>query len=179
MHGYDLFQGVDMWGMVKLHERLAIAAKIIDLMAASEIRFIIRGIDRGAQRRRYPDAYAPYPMILTHLAREVDKVAGEMSETARITCDEYHQHDRHRAMLDRHRTLGTPGYQRTKLPNISGDLAFLPSHESALIQAADIVAYLRHRIALRPSPPYKEKRARDHLWRKVEAMSLQDYCWIP
>lgn len=179
VHGYDLFQGVDMWGDVRLFERLAISAKIINLMAEADIRFVVRGIDRAAQRRRYPEAYSPYPMILTHVAREVDRLAGERKTYAEITCDEYHQHDRHRAMLDRHRTLGTPGYRRSTLPNIRGDLTFLPSHESALIQAADIVAYLRHRIALRPSPPYKEKRARGHLWAKVEAMLLHEYCWVP
>lgn len=179
VHGYDLFQGVDPWGDAPLFERLAIAAKIIDLMAQADIRFIIRGIDRAAQRRRYPEAYAPYPMMLTHLAREVDHFAGSRQTTARMTCDEYHEHDRHRAMMDRHRTLGAPGYRKTKLPNIEGDLRFMPSHESALIQAADIVAYLRHRIASRPSPPPKERRARARLWRKIEGMLIHDYCWIP
>jgi hypothetical protein len=179
VHGHELFQGARMWGDTRLHERLAIAAKVIDLMEAANIKFVIRGIDRAAQRARYPEAYSPYPLVLTHTARQLDRIAGEVQSLIRITCDEIHEHDRHRAMIDRHRTLGTPGYRRSKLPNLDGDLTFVASHESALIQAADLVAYLRHRRATKPNPSGRERRARDHLWTKVDRMLLHDFCWQP
>lgn len=179
VHGHELFQGARMWGGARLHERLAIAAKVIDLMEAAGIKFVIRGIDRAAQRAKYSTVYAPYPMVLTHTAKELDRIAGDVQSLIRITCDEIHEHDRHRAMIDRHRVLGTPGYRRSMLPNVDGELAFVASHESALIQAADLIAYLRHRMATRPNPPRAERRARDHLWSKVDRMLLHDYCWKP
>lgn len=179
VHGYELFQGRDMWGDVRVHERMAIAAKVIDLMESAGIQFIVRGIDRGAQRRRYRTAFHPYPMVLTHIAQQVDEFASDRGEKARIVCDEYEEHDRHRAMLNRHRISGAPTYKGSKLPNIDGELQFVRSHDSALIQAADIVAYLRHRIACNPRPAYRERRTRDHLWSKVDRMLIHDYCWRP
>lgn len=179
VHGYDLFQGAGPWGAVKLHERIAIAAKIINLMAEADIRFVIRGLDRVAQQQKYRDPYPPYPMILTHITRAINDIAGERKTKARVVCDEIHQHDRHRAMIERYRDRGTPGYAKSKLERIDGQLTFVESHASSLIQAADLVAYLRHRIASRPDVGYQERRARNHLWGKIERLTVHDYCWRP
>lgn len=179
VHGFEIFQGASMWGDTGIHERIEVAAKVLQVVADHDIRFIVRGIDRAAQRKKYPEAYEPYPMILTHVMREVDRQARLRGTEARIVCDEIDQHDRHRAMLERHRTKGTPGYNSSQLGALVGTLEFVRSDESAMVQAADIVAYLRHRQAFKPNPARPERRARARLNRIIESKIDHDYCWEP
>lgn len=121
------------------------------------MQIIIRGIDRAAQRRRYPEAYEPHPMILTHILREVDSLLASSEPGVGLLRPDP-QARLSRAMLERHRTAGTPGYKRTTLSEHEGQLEFVRSIDSPLIQAAGIVAYLRHRRAPEPNPTRSERR---------------------
>lgn len=179
VHGYELFQGSSIWGGAPLHERLSIAGKVLSIVAENDVRFIVRGIDRAAQRRRYPQAYEPYPMILTHVMREVDRYAKARRTEATLICDEIEQHDRHRSMLERHRVRGTPGYNTTTLSAVVGSLEFVKSETSAMVQAADIVAYLRHRMASVPEPIRAQRRSREKLWSIISGQVEHDFIWVP
>jgi hypothetical protein len=179
LHSYELLQGEGPWQVVDLHDRLSFAGQALGLLRDHRVEFVIRGMDRAAQRRRYTTLYEPYGMVLTHLMRQVHILAEERSAHARIVCDEIHQHDRHRAMLERHRAQGTPGYNPTKLASVVGALDFVTSHSEPLIQAADLVAYFAHRRASRPHPRRAELRARTNLWRIVEPQIIHEYCWQP
>ena len=179
IHGHEIMQGKGPWVAVPLAERLSVMGRVLQELRRHDVRFIIRGLDRVAQRRRYRDVFEPYPMILTHVLRTANAYASEGDQRIRLVCDEIDQHDRHRAMLERHRHQGTPGYQRTTLEQVYGQLTFQSSIKSPMIQAADVVAYLRHRIAAKPAPDRRELRARRSLWRIVEPLIDHDYVWKP
>lgn len=116
VHGYELFQGRGAWEGVSLQERLLVAYRVPGAVRAAGVAFIIRRIDRAAQRRRYPGAYEPYPMILTYVMREVDRLALSRETEATITYDEIHQRDRHRGMRERGRF---PGHVLASEPTIA------------------------------------------------------------
>ncbi|KQY58364.1 hypothetical protein ASD11_01470 [Aeromicrobium sp. Root495] len=179
LHGYEIFQGAGPWGGVDLSTRLSVAGRVLQVVAEHDVAFIIRGIDRVAQAKKYNDAYEPYPLVLTHIFQEIDKHAGVIGERAHVTCDEIHQHDRHRAMLDRQRMTGTPTYNPSKLQRIVDRLEFISSDQSRMIQAADIVAYLKHRAVSRPNARRPERRARQRLWNIIDSQVAHDYCWEP
>lgn len=179
IHGQELFQGSGPWVDVGLHERLAVAGRVLQIVRDHDVRFVIRGIDRAAQRRKYPVALAPYSLVLTRQMKALNQYAGERKEEIEVTCDEIDKHDRHRAALERHRRQGTPGYVSSKLGNVFGELNFVKSTDSAMIQAADVVAYLRHRHVVKVNPTRSERRAREGLTRIVGDKVDHDYCWKP
>lgn len=179
LHGYELLQGVGPWRDVPLPQRLELAARALEVARECGVRFIMRGLDRQAQQRKYREVYEPYGVVLTHLAKEVNSFAHARSTPVHIICDEIHHDDRHRAMIERHRRQGTPGYSVSKLQSVIGSLEFVASSSSGMIQIADLVAYLRHRMATRPNPPRPERRSRDRLWRIIQAQVEQDYIWVP
>ena len=179
IHGYELLQAAGPWVGVGLQARLRVAGRVLAVVRDSGLNFIVRGMDLQAQARRYPQPYDPYPLVLTHLFRELDKHAKNRGEVIRLTCDEIHHHSRHRAMLERHRKHGTPGYSVSNLNQVAEKLQFVDSRSSGMIQAADVVAYLKHRIVSKPNAPRPERRSRDRLWRMIEPQILQDYCWVP
>lgn len=179
LHGHELFQGRGAWAGVPLHDRLAVAGRALRLASEHEVKFLIRGLDRAAQRRRYAVPFEPYGLTLTHAVRALHHYANDCGEQVSITCDEYHHHDRHRAQLDRHRTFGAPGFDNTPLAQVAGELTFVPSHDSGMIQIADLVCYLRHRQANRPNPDRRERRARRQLWANVQRHVVRDFIWVP
>lgn len=179
LHGYELMQGIGAWREVPLPERVDLAAATLKFARDCGIEFIVRGLDREAQRRKYQTAYEPYPLVLTQLIKEVNAFAHQRGMPVSIVCDEIHHDDRHRAMLERHRREGTPGYSASKLQSVLGALEFVASSSSQMVQLADLVAYLKHRATSRPTPGRAEQRTRKRLWELVEGQVAQDYIWIP
>ncbi|KQX72333.1 hypothetical protein ASD10_15140 [Aeromicrobium sp. Root472D3] len=180
IHGYDLMQGRSIWKGVELPLRISVAARALTVIADHDVKFLIRGLDRTAQRAKYrKTVYPPYPMVLTHIMQEVDRYAAALGQKAVITCDEIHEHDRHRAMLEDHRAKGTPTYRASHLRNVAGELQFVTSESERMVQAADLVAYLKHRIISKPNATGKEARTRRQLWSIVNSKVESDYCWVP
>ncbi|WP_243061109.1 DUF3800 domain-containing protein [Nocardioides sp. SR21] len=179
LHGYELLQGAGPWSSASVQARIDLAAQALELARECDIKFILRGLDRKAQRQKYNEVYEPYGVVLTQLAKDVNAFARARSTPVDIVCDEIHHDDRHRAMIERWRRNGTPGYTVSKLQSVVGSLEFVASDSSGMIQVADLVAYLRHRIATRPDPPRAERRARDRLWRIIEGQIDQNYVWVP
>jgi len=179
-HGYELFQGAGPWkAMPRVPDRLAVAARLFRAIESSGVEFVVRGLDRTAQRARYREVFEPYPLVLTHIIRQINRTAQERAEQVRITCDEIHHNDRHRAMLEQHRQTGTPGYDRSTLGHVVDALEFVSSEDSRMVQAADLLAYLVHRIASKPDVTRAERRARAHLRGIVSHRVIHEFCWVP
>lgn len=179
LHGWELLQGNGPWRPASLPDRLDLAAKALELARECGVRFIIRGLDRETQRRKYKEVFDPYSIVLTGIAKEINSYAHARSMPVRIVCDEIHHDDRHRATIERHRRQGTPGYTTSKLQSVVGGLDFVTSSSSGMIQVADLVAYLRHRQASKPNPPRPERRARERLWHIIDDRIERDYVWVP
>lgn len=179
LHGYDLLSGLKEWKGVPVPERMAVGIACLKLFVDCGLRFVIAGLDREAQHRKYKDPYPPYPLVLNRTFRALDELAERESTTVKVWCDEIGQHDRHRAALEKCKTTGSPGYRLKTLRHIAGDLEHVASWESAMIQAADLVAYIRHRTQLNPAPPRLEARVRRQMINIISPAVVSNYLWIP
>lgn len=96
-----------------------------------------------------------------------------------VIADEIHEHDRRRNDLRNYKDYGTPGYLSSQLLRIVDTIHFAPSHHSRLIQAADRVAFLRHRRTAHIETDDRAARANQRLWSKIDQLVEVDRTWRP
>jgi hypothetical protein len=186
LHGHDIFQGKNDWEGMKPMLRARIRAYDLALQAIGEheVKIMIRGVKTKALVERYGDrAYHPHAVTLTHLLERVDRYAEANDQYALIIADEPGQQDQqpeYRADLDHYRIAGTWGYRRRKIARIVDTLHFAPSHASRLVQAADLIAFLYHRIVTtRRDADDRAVRANNKLWSRVDHRVEHSFCWSP
>lgn len=72
------------------------------------------------------------------------------------------------------------GYRSRQLTRIVDTIHFAPSKASRMVQAADLVAFLHHRIKSRADTDPRAKRANESLWERIaDKVSGYSGCWRP
>lgn len=153
--------------------------KVFEIIAASGVRIAIRGLDIPAQEAMYSNPYPPYSVVLTKILEKVQTTASAEDELALVICDEYHEDDRHRRLLANYRDWETPTSTPMKLHRIIDTIHFTPSHESRMIQASDMVAFIALRRAVVTNPDPREAAAIKDLWDLIRAQIIVHYIWQP
>lgn len=159
LHGYEIFHGKDEWNGLFPRQRVKVFQEVFKLIAASGVQIAIRGLDIVAQETRYPHPFPPYTVVLTKILEKVHSVAKASDDLALVICDEYHEDDRHRQLLANYREWLTPTSTPTKLDRIIDTIHFTPSHESRMIQATDMVAFVTLRRSAVSNPDPREAAA--------------------
>lgn len=178
-HGYEVFHGKNSWSGLFPRQRVQVFREAFKLIAASRVRIVIRGLDVPAQEARYANPFPPYTVVLTKILEKVQSVAKAEDKLALVICDEYHEDDRHRRLLANYREWPTPSSTPMRLNRIIDTIHFTPSHESRMIQATDMVAFITMRRAAVANPDPREAAAIKDLWETIRDQILVHYVWVP
>ncbi|MGW6449489.1 DUF3800 domain-containing protein [Lentzea sp. NPDC055074] len=186
LHGYDIFQGRADWAAVArmVRVRIGVYQKALEAIAQHDVRIIIRGVDPVTLKERYSDpGFYPHSVALAQLLERVDIHAEGSEELTLVIADEPGQADQqpeYRDDLQKYRGDGGWGFCARKLVRIVDTLHFAPSRASRLLQAADLVAFLHHRIATtKPEHDQRSVKANDDLWRLISPQVIEATIWTP
>ena len=185
MHGHDLFQGKADWLALApmVRARIDVYAGAFEAIAAHEVSIIIRGVRAARLGARYGvNAPHPHAVVLTHLLERVDEHAEQAGELAMVISDEPGQRDQqpeYRRNLVGYRRSGTRGYRARKLTQIVDTLYFAPSSASRMLQAADLVAFLYHRMQQSGRSDERAVQVNKGLWNRIAPRVAHCHCWLP
>lgn len=179
LHGYDLFHARRQWRGVPPRARINVYASALKSIGRHDVKIIVRGVDRDGLRARYGDQKSAHEVVLSHLLERVDGFSTMCDEFALVIADEIDNQAGHRSDLRRYRVNGTGGYRSRRLTRIVDTLHFAPSHASRLVQAADLVTFLFHRMTSGIDTNPQAKAANEVLWKSVEPRVHHAWCWSP
>jgi hypothetical protein len=149
LHGHPLFQGQDDWAslLTKPRARIGIYNDAFDAIAGFDVEIIIRGVDILGLKTRYKQsAEHPHAVVLERLLERIDDRAKQRDQLALLIADQVDGADEYRRHLWFFQRFMTAGYRARQITRVVDTIHFAPSTASRLVQAADLVAYLKMRI---------------------------------
>lgn len=184
LHGYEISQGKGVWSGLDLHERIEVYRDALRILEPNELQVILRGIDGDRMVARYgPSTPDQHEIALSQLVERVDTHGHEVNQRILLICDEIGSGDKnstYRRNLKEYQLYGSPGYVAGYEPAVIDTFHFVPSVDSRLVQLADLVVYLHHRIkTTRPDTDPRAIAAAAMLWELVEPTVLSAALWAP
>jgi hypothetical protein len=183
LHGHEIFHAEDAWEPMKelVRARIGVYAKAFRCLGDARCRIIFRGVARPGLARRYGDA-APHPqrVTMTHLIERVDEFAQARNDYALIVADEHHETQS--ALLRDLITFqdtGTWGYRGRRIQRVVDTIHFVNSATNPLVQAADLVAFLKLRRSAHTETDDRAQEANEHLWGLIASHVGHNHCWYP
>ena len=184
LHGYEIFHGKQAWSAVGLRARIKLYQDVVEAIYASDVCILLRSVSKSRlaerqAREHYPVNFTPEQEAFKHILQRVDKVAKREATEALVIADERGDRERHRERFSLYQEQGTPGsYMRTKLDAIVDTIHFAPSHQSRMLQAADMVAFVSQRRALVwPEPHPDAEKVMTHLYGSILAKCYDYGSW--
>ncbi|WP_083853001.1 DUF3800 domain-containing protein [Saccharomonospora glauca] len=113
---------------------------------------------------------------------DIDEYASDRGEYALVIADEpgqNSQQSQYRADLTGYRQFGTGGWRDRRITRVVDTLHFAPSLSSRLVQASDLVAFLRHRISTKVDGDPRAIRANTRLWERLAGRIHYFRTWSP
>lgn len=181
-HAVDMFHGEGVWDRVPVAWRVKacdLAAKII---ARSSAKFVFRGVDTQAQRDRYYDPFPAHLLTLAHTLQEIDKrlaFLDAQDQTGLVLADEHHTAPGARRSFRNFKLESVPGYTTRPVTRIADTIYFGPSHESRLLQAADLATYFINRDRTVETRDDRSKRAIAKIVANIRSITVHEYVWSP
>jgi hypothetical protein len=183
LHGHDLFQGKGDWASLKtsVRARIGVYNDAFSAIASVDLDILIRGVDRARLDDRYTYPDHPHSVVLAHLLERIDERSAQhyQSEPVLVIADEVDRADQYRRNLWHFQRYSTTGYRSRRLTNIVDTIHFAPSAASRLVQAADLIAFLRRKIIERVGQNGKADRANAALWSRISDQVVHQHCWRP
>jgi hypothetical protein len=182
LHGRDLFHGVKDFARLHREPRRRIKLYGDALQAIAKqpsVQIFIRGINRDAQRKRYSTVHHPHDVVLGHLLERIDEYAESQDQPLLVIADEVQDAKHHRSSLWEYQNSGTWGYRSRVLKQVVDTIHFSPSNSSRLLQAADLVSFLHHRITSGVETDQRAVKANASLWARVSPQVRHCSCWVP
>lgn len=182
LHGHDLFQGTGAWEPLKtkLRARIGVYAQALKAISAYDVAVVLRGVDRIAQERRYSHLIPPHNVVLEHTLERLNDFAEQKGDDILVMADEIPGAAGHQRDLSFYQRKGTTGYRSRKLSRIVDTIYFAPSTASRLLQAADLVAYLHHRIQVSGwGADARASGANKMLWSHIQSKIHHEWLWVP
>lgn len=96
-----------------------------------------------------------------------------------ILADEHHSAPGARRSLRDFKIDRVPGYTRGKIRRIADTIYFGPSHESRLLQAADVATYFLNRHHTIAEKDIRGQRAVDRIVEQLRVIIVHEYIWCP
>lgn len=183
LHAHPVFHGKDEWAGVPTRARVGVFVKVIDAIVAEDVTILLRWVhetrlrDRQA-RERYPVQFPPEQVCFQHILQRANRVAEGRSTHALIIADNRSDRERHRERFATYQTQGTPGvYMHTTLDRLLDTVHFAPSHQSRMLQAVDMIAFVYRRfLTVNESDPRAHETMRK-LWAKIMSKSFDEGSW--
>ncbi|MDX3184893.1 DUF3800 domain-containing protein [[Kitasatospora] papulosa] len=182
LHGHEILQAKGEWAELKhkVRARIDVYGKALQAVADHDVKIILRGVDRVRLKARYGEnADHPHSIALTHLIERVDIYAKGHSELALIIADECEGQEQYQQELRTYRKTGTWGYKARKITTVVDTMHFASSKASRLLQAADLIAFMYHRIQVGSDKDPRAKKASEGLWDRVAPKVHHAGIWVP
>lgn len=179
LHGFEIFHGKKLWRRVSIPDRVAIFDDVIDAIVDSECHIIVRAMDVAGQKIRYTKPIPPHSVVLQYLLERIDEFATERDDYALVIADEVAEASRYRTNLMEYQSSGTVGYRSSTLARIVDTLHFAPSHESRLVQAVDLIAFLYRRTFSERERNELARQAKVRMWEKLNLVVRHHLCTFP
>ena len=147
----EIWNGKNSWQNVGERFRYSVLINLIENICNEDIEIAIQGLDRFSHdaKYRYPDH--PYFLSLKYLLEQIDRRMEQQNNLALIVIDNQGSNRDQSALrkeFKKYKTLGTGGNYPRKLDWITDSLHFVPSHESFLIQSADLITYIFRKVTV-------------------------------
>jgi hypothetical protein len=181
LHGHALFHGKDDWSSLAAmpRARIGIYQHAFTEIAKHDVRIIIRGVNVEGLNRRYPNPKPPHSVVLMHLLERIDEHGDSDKNNVIVIADEVAEANTYRKDLWRFQRGMTSGYRPRQLTRVIDTIHFAPSTSSRLLQAADLVAYMWHRIDSRVDQDDRAIKANRDLWMLVGGKVGHAWAWNP
>jgi hypothetical protein len=155
-----------------------LAAKVL---ARSTASFVFRGVDVAGQQARYRRPHPPHLLTLAHTLAEVQRQLGTLDDDALglVLADEHHAASHARRSLRDLKAAAIPGYTSDKLRCIADTIYFGPSHESRLLQAADVATFSLNRSRAVNERDPRSERAVAKIAANIRRITVSEYVWYP
>jgi len=178
-HAVDMFHGKNAWAAVPLAWRVKACTIVAKVLARSSAEFVFRGIDIHALHDDPSrDVRPPHLVALAEVLGAVDERLRGSDQHGRlglVLADEHHSATSARRSLRTSKTSGTPGTAERPLQTIADTIYFGPSHESRLLQAADVATYFLNRAFTVPERDPRSKATVATIARLVRLRTVDEH----
>jgi Protein of unknown function (DUF3800) len=174
LHGYEIWQRQGDFAQIPPRACVGIYSKALDVLAAASPVIVLRGVDRT--RLRYQN---PHRLAWRYAIESVDRLGGEGPTL--VVADEHAETERAlRGDIRSYISFGTGGWDPRTIENVLPELKFFDSKDNALLQGADLVAYLHQRRRNVPvESDERAQRARERLWATIASRIAIERMWTP
>jgi hypothetical protein len=160
LHGHEIFHAAAGWHDVPLRLRMNVYVRAMRAIGRSGAAAVFSDLPWAGAG----DTSPPHEQALQRLLGSLQTLAVERDERILVLADEVHSAERHRTNFRFYQ--GPAG----GLDRILDTLYFGPSHHSRLLQASDLLTYMRlRRLTVAESDPRAE-RVNDTIWASVEGI---------
>jgi hypothetical protein len=180
-HAVDMFHGRRDWRTVPLAWRVKACDLVAKVLARSSASYVFRGVDLDALRNRYRRPHPPHLLTLAHTLAEVQRQLDRHDDDALglVLADEHHAAMRARRSLRDFKSAAAPGYTTDALRCIADTIYFGPSHESRLLQAADVATFFVNRDRTIAERDPRAQRAVAKIVTHIRSITVSEYVWRP
>ncbi len=182
LHAHPMFHGKGEWQPLKnkVRARVSIYEKSMRAIGQQDVKIFVHGLDIAAHKSRYGKLANPvYDTCLFRMLERVDEFVNLKNEKVLIISDIVDHRNRLRSDLRKFKESGTIGYRPSKLAHIIDTMHFAPSDHSRLIQAIDLIVFLRNRMQSFPGADPREVVARERMWGTVAPLISHNLCQVP
>lgn len=182
-HAVDMFHGDRAWKRVPIGWRVKACTLVAKVLARSSASFIFRGVDLESHERKY--GLNAYPAHLLTLAQVLESVHERLKwldhpeQLGLVLADEHHSAAGARRSLRSFKVESAPGYTRKPLTRIADTIYFGPSHESRMLQAADVATYFLNRSKTIAEKDPRSADAVRKIVHFIDQITVVDYVWAP
>lgn len=181
LHAHEMTAGKGAWSPLRGRHRAVatIYRRALELLAEVPVEVFVRGLDVARLHARYRYPRRPHEIVLQHILEELSDHAVSRETWVTVVADELPDQSTLHGLVRTFRDLGTPGYASSTLTGIELPLSFRTSHGTPGIQAADLVAYLYHRLDGHPEGDARARRSAERLWAAIEPAIVHVWVWRP
>jgi hypothetical protein len=183
LHGHDLFQGKADWSALEKlpRARIGVYNAAFTAIADHDVDILLRGVNIRRLNERYASARHPHDVTLEHLLERINDNSASRhgGQPLLVIADEIDRAQVHRRNLWRYQRFTTSGYRARQLTHIVDTMHFVPSDASRLVQAADLIVFLKRRRHADLGTDARAKRENERLWQRIEPRVVHEHCWHP
>jgi Protein of unknown function (DUF3800) len=167
--GSDLYRGQGPCTRMAPADRVALYGELLDLLAQHHAWVTWAGIDKARLARRYASPMHPHKLAFIYLVEQVERFLRKRRSFGLLVSDEEKGMERQVIEdLSRYKEMGTSfGHSPMDLRCIVDNVHWVKSHNSRLMQLADLCAYLCQRQSRDRGKTTAAALAVRQLWNRV------------
>jgi hypothetical protein len=177
LHGSHICNGKGPWKNMGERYRFAVMIHAIEKICEHDVEIVFQGIDKKSHESRYHYPIPPRDLALKYLLEAIDRRMEKRATHGVVILDQTsdsRENTRQRKMFKDFQDLSTGGKFPRNLDSIVDTLHFVPSDESRLIQAIDLITYVHYRRKVTRYPEKTEALVLEHIWNVIEKKLVAD-----